>query len=110
MPEPSACASSLVACPDCDLLQHLPQIPPGGSAHCARCHARLWRHKVDSLNRTLALAVAAAFLLLIANSVPMLGLSVADRGIVLQNGEVVMQGSAAELAASPEVRSAYLGL
>jgi len=79
MPEPSACDSSLVACPDCDLLQHLPQIPPGGSAHCARCHARLWRHKVDSLNRTLALAVAAAFLLLIANSVPMLGLAVAGR-------------------------------
>ena len=39
-----------------------------------------------------------------------MALSVADRGIVLQNGEVVMQGSAAELAASPEVRSAYLGL
>lgn len=79
MPEPSARDSSLVACPDCDLLQHLPPIPPGGSAHCARCHARLWRHKVDSLNRTLALAVAAAFLLLIANSVPMLGLAVAGR-------------------------------
>ena len=79
MPEPNARDSSLVACPDCDLLQNLPPIPPGGSAHCARCHARLWRHKVDSLNRTLALAVAAAFLLLIANSVPMLGLAVAGR-------------------------------
>lgn len=79
MPEPSVGDSALVACPDCDLLQHLPQIPPGGSAHCVRCHARLWRHKVDSLNRTLALAVAAAFLLLIANSVPMLGLAVAGR-------------------------------
>ena len=39
-----------------------------------------------------------------------MALGVADRGLVLQNGEIVMQGPAAELAASAEVRSAYLGL
>jgi len=39
-----------------------------------------------------------------------LALAVADRAVVLQNGEVVMSGPAAELARSPEVRSAYLGL
>ncbi len=39
-----------------------------------------------------------------------MALAVADRAYVLQNGEVVMQGPAAQLAASPEVRSAYLGL
>ena len=70
---------ALVACPDCDLLQRLPEVPAGSTACCARCQARLWRHKTDSLNRTLALAVAAALLLVIANSVPMLGLSVAGR-------------------------------
>ena len=26
-----------VACPDCDLLQRLPELPPGGKARCPRC-------------------------------------------------------------------------
>lgn len=69
----------LVACPDCDLLQRLPAVPLRQTARCARCRAPLWRHKPESLERTLALALAAAILLLIANVVPMLGLSVAGR-------------------------------
>ncbi|MEF8703667.1 MAG: paraquat-inducible protein A [Candidatus Accumulibacter sp. UW26] len=71
--------ASLLACPDCDLLQRLPPLPVGAMASCPRCQARLWRHKPDSLERTLALAIAAAILLLIANSVPMLGLSAAGQ-------------------------------
>ena len=70
---------TLVACRDCDLLQRLPDVPAGGTACCARCRARLWRCRPHSLDRTLALSVAAAILFLIANSVPMLGLSVAGR-------------------------------
>jgi paraquat-inducible protein A len=75
----SAFDSGLRACPDCDLLQRLPPVPAGGVAQCARCQAPLWRHKADSLRRTLALALAGAILWLIANTVPMLGLSVAGR-------------------------------
>jgi len=67
----------LIACPDCDLLQRLPQLAPGASARCPRCDMELWRHHADSLNRTLALALGAAMLFVIANSVPMLGLTVA---------------------------------
>lgn len=37
-------------------------------------------------------------------------LKLADRGYVLENGRVTLQGTAAELAASDEVRRAYLGL
>jgi paraquat-inducible protein A len=65
---------SLVACPDCDLLQRLPEVPPGASVRCRRCNQELWRHKPDSLNRTLALTMAAAALYFIANSLPLLGL------------------------------------
>jgi paraquat-inducible protein A len=65
---------SLIACPQCDLLQRLPHLAPGASARCPRCDEELWRHREDSLNRTLALAVAAAVLFVIANSLPMLGL------------------------------------
>jgi paraquat-inducible protein A len=30
-----------VACPDCDLLQRLPELPPGGQARCVRCRGTL---------------------------------------------------------------------
>jgi paraquat-inducible protein A len=66
---------AVVACPHCDLLQRLPEIAPGASARCPRCDKELWRRREDSLNRTFALALAAAVLYVIANTVPMLGLS-----------------------------------
>lgn len=66
----------LVGCPHCDLVQRLPSLIPGASARCPRCNEELWRHREDSLNRTLALTVAAAVLYVVANAVPMLGLTV----------------------------------
>jgi paraquat-inducible protein A len=71
--------TELIACPHCDLLQRLPELAPGASARCPRCNRELWRRRVDSLNRTLALALAAAVLYTIANSVPMLGLTIVGR-------------------------------
>lgn len=67
--------ASLVACPHCDLLQRLPEIAPGASARCPRCDKELWRRREDSLNRTLALSLAALVLFVVANTVPMLGLT-----------------------------------
>lgn len=71
--------SSLVACPDCDLLQRLPEMAPATSVRCLRCDCELGRRHADSLERTLALAVAAAVLYVIANTMPMLGLTVVGR-------------------------------
>ena len=68
--------ASLIACRDCDLLQRLPDLAPGASARCPRCDRELWRRRDESLARTLPLAVAAAALYVLANSVPMLGLTV----------------------------------
>src|SRR6059058_1854463 len=70
---------TFIACPDCDLLQRLPDLAPGASARCPRCDRELWRRREDSLDRALALALAAAVLLVIANVVPMLGLTVVGR-------------------------------
>src|SRR5262249_34611731 len=70
---------SLVACPHCDLPQRIPHLPPGAYARCPRCSQELWHHRKDSINRTLALTVAAAWLYIIANSVPMLGIAFAGR-------------------------------
>ncbi|MFZ1887433.1 MAG: paraquat-inducible protein A [Candidatus Binataceae bacterium] len=72
--------ASLIACSHCDLLQHLPDLAPGASARCPRCNKELWRRRQDSLNRTLALTLAAAVLYIVANAVPMLGLTIVGRG------------------------------
>jgi len=76
--EPIA-GTSLIACPHCDLLQRLPEVAPGASARCPRCDKELWRRREDSLNRTLAVTLAAAVLYVIANSVPMIGLTIVGR-------------------------------
>lgn len=68
--------ASLVACPNCDLVQRLPELAAGQSARCPRCATELRRRREDSLDRTLALAIAAAVLWIIANTMPMLGLTV----------------------------------
>jgi len=52
-----------------------------GVGPCPRCDRELWRRREDSLNRTLALTLAAAVRYVIANAVPMLGLSAVRRGI-----------------------------
>lgn len=70
---------SLISCNHCDLLQRLPEIASGDSARCPRCDEELWRPRKDSLNRTFALTIAAAILYVIANSVPMLALTVVGR-------------------------------
>src|SRR5262249_4063239 len=70
---------SLIACPHCDLLQRLSEIPPGASARCPRCDTELRRRREDVLNRTLALGVAALVLYVVANTSSMLGLTVVGR-------------------------------
>ncbi len=71
--------ASLIACLHCDLPQRLSEIALGGSARCPRCNKELWRRREDSLNRTLALTLAAPVLYVIANSVPILGLTIVGR-------------------------------
>lgn len=71
--------NNLTACPECDLLQREPVLPPGGLAECARCGARLFRERPNSLDHTLAYAVAAAVLFVLANTLPLIGLDA--RGI-----------------------------
>jgi len=68
-----------VACPACDLLQHIPPIPPGGKACCPRCDETLGSRSTDPLDRPLALTVAAAIVFVIANTQPLMGLSAVGR-------------------------------
>jgi paraquat-inducible protein A len=68
-----------LACPDCDLLQRLPELPPGGKARCARCGHTLATRATDPLDRPLALTLAAAIAFLVANTMPLMGLSAVGR-------------------------------
>jgi len=65
---------TLVACRECDLLLREIDLAPGKSAVCCRCGATLYRNTPDSLDRTLALTLAAAILFLIANYYPIMGI------------------------------------
>ncbi len=47
---------------------------------------------------------------LVAEQQVPLAMSISDRGYVLQNGHIQLQGTTEELAANPAVRSAYLGV
>lgn len=68
-------AAETVACPDCDLLQRIPPLPPGGKARCSRCGKILATQPSDPLDRPLALTLAAAIVFIIANTAPLMGLS-----------------------------------
>jgi len=71
--------SQSIACPDCDLLQRLPPLPPGAKAQCARCHCVLAKQPSGPRDLPLALTVAAAIAFVIANVMPLMDLSVVGR-------------------------------
>lgn len=70
---------NLIACPDCDLLQRVPPLFPGGKARCPRCRKVVAARKRDSLDRTLALTLAAAIAFIVGNVTPLMGLSAVGR-------------------------------
>jgi len=71
--------TDVVACIECDMLQRIPALPPGGTACCPRCGHKLASCKPGSLERTTALAVAAGIVFLFTNVEPLMTLSVAGR-------------------------------
>ena len=71
--------ADIVACPDCDILQRVPSLLPGGTACCVRCGLALGSNKPGSLDRTMALAVAALIAFLLANMEPLMRVSVSGR-------------------------------
>lgn len=70
---------SSVACPDCDLLQQVPPLPPGGKARCARCHHLLAKQPAAPSDLPLALTIAAVIAFAVANTSPLMNLSVVGR-------------------------------
>jgi len=67
---------NMIACHECDLLLARPEVPPGGVAQCPRCGSTLFAQSVNSIERSLALAIAGLILFLPANIYPLLTLEV----------------------------------
>jgi len=65
---------SLIACHECDLIHRVKPLPEKGIANCTRCGSVLYRHKPNSIDRTLALSMAGLVLFVLANSFPFLAL------------------------------------
>ncbi|MGD9180787.1 MAG: paraquat-inducible protein A, partial [Desulfobacterales bacterium] len=63
---------SLIACHECDLLHQRQPLPPGGTARCIRCGAKLYSRKRNSLDPVLALTIAGLVLFCVANVYPLL--------------------------------------
>ncbi len=72
-------ATRVIACLDCDLLHHLGEVPEGGTALCQRCGGVLRKRPRNSLEHTLALALSAAILFVVANSFPFLSFEMKGR-------------------------------
>jgi paraquat-inducible protein A len=62
----------LIGCQHCDGVVEEPWVPDGGSAVCLRCGGTLFRRRRRTVEVTLALALSAAILLVVANAYPFL--------------------------------------
>ena len=70
---------AFIACHECDVIHRIKPLPAREAAHCIRCGAVLYRHKPNSLERTLAFAFAGLILFILANSFPFLGLKIGSQ-------------------------------
>ena len=70
---------SFIACHECDVIHRIKPLPAKEVAHCIRCDAVLYKHKPNSLDRTLAFAMAGLILFILANSFPFLALRIGSQ-------------------------------
>jgi paraquat-inducible protein A len=69
----------ILACSDCDLLQKIPELPPGGKARCPRCACTVATRIAEPIDLPLALTVTAAIAFVIANTASLMSLSAVGR-------------------------------
>jgi paraquat-inducible protein A len=69
-------AEPVVICPDCDAVYEPFELKEGETAHCIICHRQLARHSRLGNADYLALTLAASIFFLIANTAPVLSISV----------------------------------
>jgi paraquat-inducible protein A len=65
----------VIACHECGTLQRLPAMPDDTIARCTACDAKIFIRYEQTVPRTLALYLAAFFLVLVANAFPIMTMS-----------------------------------
>lgn len=66
-------------CHDCDLLHDVAEVPPGSRALCGRCGAVLLANKPETVERSIALALASLLFWIVANTFPFLTMEIGGR-------------------------------
>jgi len=92
----------LFVCHECDALQRVPAVEPGHDAECVRCGLRLFRNPKGSIDKPLALIIASIILFLIANTYPIMTLTIAGvklTGTITDTAWVFVQQGSPEIAA-----------
>jgi len=69
-----------MACPNCDTLYRLSQIPARSRAKCVRCETVLATSRDSSINQILALSITATILMIMALFFPFLTFANAQDG------------------------------
>ena len=76
---PDLLEGELIACHECDLVHRIKSISGGGKALCTRCGAFLYKNVPNSLDRALALNLAAFMFFIMANLFPFISLKAGGR-------------------------------
>jgi paraquat-inducible protein A len=79
-------STRVVECHDCGLRCALGRLAPGTFAACPRCGTGVARMPIDSLDRSLALAIGGLVLIAIANTMPFMSLKIQGR---LQEADLI---------------------
>jgi transposase InsO family protein len=74
-----ATAGEVLACRECGTVHRLPAMPDDTVARCVACGAKLYTRFEATVERTLALYLAALALFLVANAFPILSLAIAGQ-------------------------------
>jgi len=69
----------LIACHECDFIHVIKPLSKGGKALCTRCGALLYQSTPNSIEKALALNLAAFMLFVMANAFPFLSLEIGGR-------------------------------
>ena len=69
----------IMACHECGVVHRVVSLTPGRTAACTVCDAKLYREQRDSIERVLALTIAALVLFIVANVLPFMTLALEGR-------------------------------
>lgn len=75
--------AGLVACPTCDTLHQIAEVPMGARARCLRCHRVLLAPRESAMTKIVMLALTATVLMIAAISFPFLRLE--SRGLAQES-------------------------